>query len=123
MQNEREKFKEDFVKRLVRFSVRSIKFAERLKAKRHLWTIADQYVDSSTSIGANVIEAKSSSSRRDYLRFFEIALKSANETKYWLIVIQESEPEFLGEASEIYKECDEISRVIGSSVLTLKGRK
>jgi four helix bundle protein len=120
MQNKKEKFKEDFVKRLVRFSVRSIKLAERLKTKRHLWTITDQCVGSSTSIGANVVEAKSSSSRRDYLRFFEIALKSANETKYWLIVIQESEPEFLEEARELYKECDEISRVIGSSVLTLK---
>ncbi len=123
MQNEKEKFKEDFIKRLVRFSVRSIKFAERLKTKRHLWSIADQYVDSSTSIGANVVEAKSSSSRRDYTHFFEIALKSANETKYWLIVIQECDPEFLEEARELYRECDEISRIVGSSVLTLKGKR
>jgi len=123
MQNEREKFKENFVKRLVRFSVATIKFSEKLKERRILWSIADQLVRSATSIGANVVEAKSSSSKRDYLRFFEIALKSANETKYWLIVIKEIIPESVAEVDVLYRDVDEISKILGSSVLTLKGKK
>jgi four helix bundle protein len=123
MQNEKEKFKKDFIKRLVGFSVCVIGFAEKLKARRALWPVADQLVRAATSIGANVIEAKSSSSRRDYLRFFEIALKSANETKYWLIVIAESAPEFKSEAHKYLKEAEEIANIIGASVLTLKDRK
>lgn len=75
MQNEKEKFKKNFINRLVKFSVNIISFAEKMKTHRVLWPIADQLVRSATSIGANVVEAKSSSSRRDYLRFFEIALK------------------------------------------------
>jgi len=70
-----------------------------------------------------VIEAKSSSSKRDYLRFFEIALKSANETKYWLILVKESQPEFRLETEQLLKEVDEISRIIGASILTLKGKR
>ncbi len=69
------------------------------------------------------MEAKSSSSKRDYTHFFEIALKSANETKYWLIVIKESTAELAQEADQLYGEVDQISKIIASSILTLKGKK
>jgi len=123
MQNEKEKFKEDFIRRLIRFSIKILKLCEKMRVKRILWSVIDQLIRSAASIGANVVEAKSSSSRKDYLRFFEIALKSANETKYWLILIRETMPEFKVETELILKEADEISKVIGASVLTLKGKK
>jgi len=44
--------------------------------------MTDQLLRSATSIGANVMEAKSASSKRDFIKFYEIALKSANEIKY-----------------------------------------
>jgi len=123
MQNEKEKFKENFIKRLVAFSINTIKLAEKLKTNRVLWPIVDQLVRSATSIGANVVEAKSSSSKRDYLHFFEISLKSANETKYWLILAKELIPELNPEIDKLYNEADELSKIIGSSVITLKGKK
>lgn len=122
MKNEKEKFKKDFIRRLIRFSIKILKFSEKIKQEKILWPVIDQLIRSSTSIGANVVEAKSSSSKRDYLHFFEIALKSANETKYWLILLKEIRPRF-GEINEFLKEANEISKVIGASVLTLKGRK
>lgn len=76
-----------------------------------------------TSIGANVIEAKASSSKLDYLKFFQIALKSANETKYWLILVRESMNNLENQANQLLKEADEISKIIGAGVLTMKGRK
>lgn len=108
---------------MIRFSIRTLKFGDRLRERRILWPIVDQLIRSTTSIGANVVEAKSSSSRRDYIKFFEIALKSANETKYWLILIKESLPEFKTETEELLAETDEVSKIIGSSVLTLKGKR
>jgi len=128
MQNEKskrkkEEFKKEFNRRVIKFSLQVLKFCEKMKEKRMLRPIIDQLLRSATSIGANVIEAKSSSSKRDYLRFFEIALKSANETKYWLILVKESQPEFKLETEELLKEVDEISRIIGASILTLKGKR
>ena len=123
MQNEKEKFKESFIRRLIKFSLDIIKLSEEMRQKKVFYSIIDQLIRSATSIGANVVEAKSSSSKRDYLRFFEIALKSANETKYWLILIRESMPEFKEKAVNLLKEADEISKIIGSSVLTLKGKR
>lgn len=123
MQNEREKFKENFVKRLIAFTVNIIKFCRELKKDSSLWSVIDQVIRSSGSIGANVVEAKSSSSKRDYLHFFEIALKSANETKYWILVIIEVAPDHKAQADKLYQEAEEISKILGSSVLTLKGKK
>jgi four helix bundle protein len=127
MQNEKAKskkeFKKEFNRRVIKFSLQVLKFCEKMKGKRIIWPIIDQLVRSATSIGANVIEAKSSSSKRDYLRFFEIALKSANETKYWLILMKERQPEFKLETEQLLKEVDEISRIIGASILTLKGKR
>ena len=123
MQNDKEKFKKNFIKRLIYLSIDIIRFAEDLKRNKAFWPIIDQLIRSATSIGANIVEAKSSSSKRDYIRFFEIALKSSNETKYWLILIREAMPKFTKEANNLLKEVDEISKIIGSSVLTLKGRR
>lgn len=90
MQNEKDKFKENFINRLVKFSVSVINLCEEIKdQKRILWPICDQLIRSATSVGANIVEAKGSDSKKDYTKFFEIALKSANETKYWFMVAQE----------------------------------
>lgn len=86
--------------------------------------IGDQLLRAATSIGANIVEAQAASSRRDFARFYEIALKSANETKYWLCLLRDSA--ILGDTSEVeelLEEAIEISRILGSSLLTLKGKK
>lgn len=123
MQNDKQKFKENFMKRLVAFSVDIIKFSRNLKQDKFLWPISSQLIRSASSVGANVFEAKGSSSRRDYARFFEIALKSSNETKYWFMVIKESTKEFQSDIDNLYKEIEEISKIIGSSVLTLRDKR
>ncbi len=123
MQNDKEKFKKEFIARLVALTVRVLRFAPQLRKDKSLWSIADQLIRCTGSIGANVVEAKGSASTRDYTRFFEIALKSANETKYWLVVIREYSIELRTEADSVLDEVDQIARIIGSSVLTLKGKK
>src|SRR3989338_7830744 len=76
--------------RAYQFSLSIIKFASRFPEKRVYWIIGDQLLRSATSIGANLIEAKSSSSRKDFIKFYVIALKSSNETRYWLSLLRDS---------------------------------
>ncbi len=123
MQNDKTKFKMEFQQRLIGFTVAIMRFVSTIRDDRNLWAAADQLIRSGSSIGANVIEAKSASSRRDYTKFFEIALKSGNETKYWLIVIREYNAKYRPEVEKLLAEADEICRVISSSVLTLKGKR
>lgn len=123
MQNEKQKFKEVFVRRLIDFSLTCLAFCRKVRGDRMFHSVADQLFRSSTSIGANVVEAKGSASRKDYARFFEIALKSAHETKYWLIICKEGKTEFADEASKLLDEADQISKIIGSSLITLRGQR
>ncbi len=122
-QNDKEKFKKEFIRRLINLSIWAVRFADDLKQEKISYCIVDQFVDAITSIGANTVEAKSSHSVRDYIKFFEIALKSANETKYWLLVIKEITKENKDEAENILKETIEIANILAKSVMTLKGKK
>lgn len=123
MQNDKSKFKIEFNRRLISFSLEIIRLCNEIRKDRNLWSIADQLIRSATSIGANVIEAKASSSKRDYIRFFEISLKSANETKYWLILVQESCPNLQATILKPLREIEEIANIIGAGVLTMKNKR
>ncbi len=105
------------------FSIAIIKFIDSLPNQKTYWVIADQLLRSATSIGANIIEAKASSSRRDFIRFYEIALKSANETKYWLCLLRDATKAERISVNKLLKETEEISKMLGSSILTLKNKK
>jgi four helix bundle protein len=78
---------------------------------------------SATSIGANVVEAKSASSKRDYARFFEIALKSANETKYWLGLLRDALEVDKSETNRLLKETGELASVLAASLMTMRQKK
>ncbi len=105
------------------FSLNCIKFMGELPNQKVFWVICDQLLRSSTSIGANLVEAKSSSSRKDFIKFYEIALKSSNETKYWLCLLRDGTNIEKDRLTNLLNEVEEISNMIGSSLLTLKGKK
>ncbi|PHR96810.1 MAG: four helix bundle protein [Leeuwenhoekiella sp.] len=52
------------------------------------YEIASQLLKSGTSIGANTREAQRGVSKKDFKNKMGIALKEAEETKYWLEILQ-----------------------------------
>ena len=96
---------------------------ETLPEKKVYWIISDQLLRAATSIGANVVEAKSSSSRKDFIKFYEIALKSANETKYWLGLLRDATQIDKDKINQFLAETEEIANMLGSSLLTLKNKR
>jgi len=85
--------------------------------------IVKQLLRSATSIGANIIEAQAGSTKRDFTNFFNYALKSANESKFWLGLLRDSKKGNQDEINKLLQETIELANILGSSVLTLKGRK
>jgi four helix bundle protein len=67
-----------------------------------------------------VIEGKAGSSKKDWKNFFAIALKSANETKYWLCLIRDTIDVSKPKINELIKEADEISKIIASIIVNAK---
>jgi len=122
MQNDRLKFREEFQERVYRFALDVIGLVERLPNGQTSRIIGDQLLRSATSIGANVIEAQGASSRRDYANFFTYALKSANETKFWLDLLRDSGKAQADVTDKILNEVTEISKILAKSILTVKGK-
>jgi four helix bundle protein len=72
------------------FSKEIVFFVGSSKYDKIYSSLFDQLIRSGTSIGANVIEGRAGTSKKDWKNFFAIALKSANETKYWLCLIRDT---------------------------------
>ncbi len=123
MQNDRAKFKNEFKRRVYRFALDVIEFVDQLPAGQTSRIIGDQLLRSTTSIGANVIEAQAASSRKDYTNFFTYALKSANECKFWLGLLRDSGKADKDTVNKLLKEATEIANILATSILTLKRRK
>ncbi len=122
MQNYSLKFKSDLRQRCYQFSLDIINLADHLPNKRAVWIIMDQLIRSATSIGANLTEARASSSRLEFKKFYEIALKSANETKYWLSLLKDSHLADKQIIDNLLNEVSEIANMIAAGVLKLKNK-
>ncbi|OIO12718.1 four helix bundle protein [Candidatus Gottesmanbacteria bacterium CG11_big_fil_rev_8_21_14_0_20_37_11] len=122
MQNHNLKFKSDLKERCFHFSLNIIALEDILPQKRSTRIIMDQLIRSATSIGANLVEARASSSRREFKKFYEISLKSANETIYWLQLLQETKLTDGNLTISLLKEVQEIANMFGAGVIRLKSR-
>jgi len=118
-----QEFKRQPIERSKSFSLEIWNFLDTLpKNSFSLVIIAKQLLRSATSIGANIIEAQASSSKKDFINFLHHALKSANETRYWLELLLES-GKVDNKNNYLLKEAIELSNILGSIILSLKGRK
>ena len=123
MQSDKAKFKEEFKRRVYRFALDVIGFVDRLPLEQTSRIITDQLLRSTTSIGANVIEAQAASSRKDHTNFFTHALKSANECKFWLGLLRDSGRGDKEAVNRLLREATEIANILATSILTLKRKR
>ena len=122
-QNNKEKFKREFKKRLYDFTLRLIKFLDKLPDDNVSKRLGDQLLRSGTSIIGNYIEGQAASSKKDFTNYFNTALKSANESKLWLALIRDSGRASNEDIEWLLNELEEISKIFGLSLLTLRGKK
>ena len=111
----------DIKHRCYQFSKELVQFISTAKYERIYFSVFDQLLRSGTSIGANIVEAKAGSSLKDFRNFYNIALKSSNETKYWLCLIRDTIENIEKEKINwLIKEADELSKIIASIIINLK---
>jgi len=123
MQNDKSNFKNEFKKRLYIFTLKLITFLDNLPRDNVSRRIDDQLLRSGTSILGNYIEGQAASSKKDFINFFNISLKSSNESKLWFALLRDSKRVKADEVKWFLEELEEISNIFASSILTLKGKK
>lgn len=123
---DRDQQKKEFKRRIYRYILRLVKFLSSLPQTNVTREIISQLMRSGTSIGANYFEARGASSKKDYQNFFAIALKSANETMFWLAILLDGgliPKNLVDEDKWLLEETKEIAKIFASSIMTMKGKK
>ena len=99
------------------FALRIIEFAELLEENRK-YVIAKQILRSGTSIGANIREAQSAESAKDFIHKLKISAKEADETEYWLLLCKHSKN--YPDSSSLFPLLNEIQRLLSSIISSTK---
>ena len=102
------------------FAVMIIDLVRTLKSK-HETVISNQIGRSGTSIGANIREAQYAHGKADFIARFQIALKEANETGYWLELLNYTGYLSKDEYTALDSACTSIRVMLISSINTAKG--
>ena len=105
------------------FALRIIKVFKFLNKEQHEFVLSKQVLRSGTAVGALVKEAEHAQSKADFINKMNIALKEANETEYWLLLLKDSE--YIDEKSfnSIHQDCSELIKLLASIVKTSKEKK
>ena len=85
--------------------------------------MSKQILKSGTSIGALVYEAEFAQSRADFTNKMSIALKEANETKYWLNLLKDTDYIQQSLFKSLITDNEELIKMLVSSVKTSKKKQ
>ena len=110
----------DLDERAFRFLCDVMRFARTMRQEPGVRRIADQLVSAAGSVPANRAEATSASSRKEFIRFNEIALRSAKEAALWLRAIYETEAGDPATAESLFDEARQLSSILGAIVVNSK---
>lgn len=102
------------------FAIETIDFSRNIQHTKKEFIITKQLIRSGTSIGANVYEAEYAQSRPDFIHKLSIALKEANETKYWLILLSKSSIQI--ETDKLQEKVVSIIKILSTIILNAKNK-
>lgn len=102
------------------FAIRIIGCYKFLCEKKSEYVLSKQLLRSGTSIGANAHEAVNAQSRADFISKYSISLKEANETTYWLDILQASNYIDKEQFESLNNDCNELIKLLTSALKKLK---
>lgn len=106
------------------FASRVIKAYAEINEKNHFNSasviLSKQFLRSGTSIGANCSEAQYAQSNKDFLSKYLIALKEANETRYWIELMIDNNLAPKSKFDSLFEEIEIIIKILVSITKKLK---
>ena len=112
--------KNELIDRIKKLTIKIIKFCDKLPRKTKYFVIEKQLIRSATSVGANYRSACRGKSKADFIAKLGIVEEEADESLYWLELLEELNPELKREIEPLFKEMNEILAIIVASKKTAK---
>ncbi|MDR3184922.1 MAG: four helix bundle protein [Prevotellaceae bacterium] len=105
-----------------RFAVRVVRLSQFLKNDKKEYILYKQILRSGTAIGALICEAEYAQSTADFINKFNVSLKEANETAYWLSLLKDTDYIDSNLYTSFFQDCDELICILVSTIKTLKAK-
>lgn len=104
----------------INFAIEIVQLVKGLKREKET-VICNQIGRSGTSIGANIHEAQYAHGRADFIAKLQIALKEANETSYWLLLLSRTSQITPETYAQLNALCQELKITLIAAINTAKG--
>lgn len=114
---------EEFKKRTKAFALRVIKLVESLPQTVTANVVGKQLLRSATSVAANYRAACRAKSQADFIAKLGIVEEEADESLFWLEMIEETEMMKKERIEDLINEADQIVAITVSSINTARGSK
>ena len=101
-------------------AVRIVNFYKHLTDNKKVFVLSKQILRSGTSIAANVRESIHAQSEADFVHKLQIALKEADETLYWLELMNATE---IINDTEFNSLSGDTKQIIGTLVKIIKSKR
>jgi len=75
----------------LQFAIRVVKLYKLLVSREKEYVMSKQLLRSGTAVGALIREAEHAESKSDFIHKMSISLKEANESLYWLVLLQKTD--------------------------------
>ena len=105
-----------------KFAIKIVKLYQNLCTEKNEFVLSRQVLRSGTSIGALVRESEYAQSKKDFINKLSIALKEANETEYWLMLLKDSDYLNDKKYQSIQPDITELLKLLIAIVNTSKNR-
>ncbi len=112
---------EDLKKRTKLFALEVISLVESLPKTKTGNVIGNQLIRSGTSVGANYRAACRAKSKADFINKLKIVEEEADESIYWMELLEDAKVVESFKLSRLKKEADELLAIFVASITKAKG--
>lgn len=105
------------------FALPIVKLSEFLSKEKNEYVLSRKVLDSGTNVGVFVEEASQSPDHDDFVSKYSLANKEAFKANFWLRLIRDSEFITNKHAASLIEDCEELQKLLISSLKTARGKK
>lgn len=110
---------QELKERLIQFTIDVLNLIKTLPKTNENEIFSKQVIRSASSIGANYSEAMFAHSKIEFIHCINISRKEANETIYWLEVLERTNPNNI-KIKPLIEEATSLLKIFISSIKTAK---
>ena len=103
------------------FALRIVNLSQFLNNEKREFVLSRKVLDSGTAIGSLIEEARQGENRPDFTQKLSLANKEAFKTHYWLRLLRDSKQISESQAASMLENCEELKKMLISSLKTSRG--